>query len=164
MKYSVKCADLRMRKWIASKRSWEMEGTIQRRMCSRTEPVFAAEKASVESVKITADHRMAGTQAVTRGGQMDLREKGPLASLKSEAGRGLPKESKVLIRESVSSFIVTEARENCWEEMSVVCDSRLRVGGFEEGGCPTRRICVWGFCFDASDCRRFNCASRYSIR
>src|SRR5262249_14486248 len=109
MKYSVKCADLRIRKWIASTRVWEMAGISQRRMSSRIEPVFAAQKASVESVKITAAHRTAGSQGSSRGGRMDLREKGRLAPLTAESGRGSPRESKVLIRESVSSFIVTEA-------------------------------------------------------
>jgi len=60
----------------------------QRRTCPRTEPVCPAEKVSVERKKMSPAHRMAGHQARSQAGMMELRV---MREAASTAGNGTKK-------------------------------------------------------------------------
>jgi len=64
------------------------DGSSQRRIGSKTEPVCSAENVSVDSEKIRHAHAIAGHHAVSQGGTRGGRKRARISG-KGGAGRGL---------------------------------------------------------------------------
>src|SRR5208337_4480646 len=109
MKYSVRCADLRMKKWMVAKVVSLRDGANQCRMAPKTVAVCSEEKVSVEAEKMTALQSKAGHQARSQPGIMDPGGTRYRTSSRVGAGRGLRQGSEGGIRSLVSYSILNEA-------------------------------------------------------
>src|SRR5208283_602838 len=106
MKYSPKCADLRMKKWMVWMRSSEADGSSQRKKGSMKRPVLEEEKVSVEAKKIMPDQKMAGHQARSHAGMRDFGGTRWRTSSRLGAERGLRQGSEGGIGEFSFLFLL----------------------------------------------------------